>query len=59
MVKLPWIIQVVPKGNHKCSYKIEPEGDYIQKRRRPPDHVGRDGSDAVTAKERHQLPKAG
>lgn len=29
MEKLPWIIGVGPKYNHKCPHKMETEGDLI------------------------------
>lgn len=56
---LSWIIQAVPKGNHKSPFKIEAEENYIQKRREQCNYTGRDWSDVFTAKECYQLPEAG
>lgn len=33
MGKLSYIIQMVPKGNHKCLYYKETEGQFITHRR--------------------------
>lgn len=34
MGRLHWVIKVSPKCNHKCSYKMEAQGDLTEKNKR-------------------------